>query len=144
MFYCEFFELAASIKNDQLRTQMSEANDPLASFLTQRISVGDQMVLQHYQDVGQLADLDDSLHATDASSSDQQTWRQGYRPQVHDLGDGTVREQAPSVPQHQSFSPADSDDFYTRWAEPMEMRNWLARHAFTHGSVAPIRMNTAP
>lgn len=122
IFYCEFFELAASIKNDQLRAEMSEAHDPLASFLTQRISVGDLMVLRHYQDVGKSGGVDDLGFASPMSPSYPHMWAQNVETQDYD------RVQQAQT-QAQSKPTTGSDHAYSRRTEPMKMNEWLATHS---------------
>ncbi|KAJ9615918.1 hypothetical protein H2200_001995 [Cladophialophora chaetospira] len=128
IFYCEFFELAASIKNDQLRTEISEAHDPLASFLTQHISMGDLMVLRHYQDVDTARSVDEAYSTSPLSPIYRQQWAQGFGMQANDRG------QQAQNPAH-SFSTAEPDQVYSRSAEPMKMRDWLAAHSHVGQSI---------
>lgn len=51
-FYCKFFELAASLDKSTMTANEMENQDPLASFLNNRVSLGDLMVLQYYRDIG--------------------------------------------------------------------------------------------
>ncbi|KIY03657.1 uncharacterized protein Z520_00348 [Fonsecaea multimorphosa CBS 102226] len=122
IFYCEFFELAASIKDHQLRTQMSEAHDPLASFLTQRISVGDLMVLRHYQNLGNAGEVDD-LHRTPAASPFYtREWPQNARTESYGHGiQGEISNQLSVA--------ADPDHVYLNQTGSMNMNEWLAAHS---------------
>ncbi|EXJ67275.1 uncharacterized protein A1O5_09288 [Cladophialophora psammophila CBS 110553] len=127
IFYCEFFELAASIKDHDLRTQMSEAHDPLASFLTQRISVGDLMVLRHYQNLGRASKVDDLPLPPEASPVYPREWPQTAGPEVH--GHSKQREMSSGLNTPNLSSSADLDPVYLRHIEPMNMNDWLAAHS---------------
>ncbi|OAP63166.1 hypothetical protein AYL99_02393 [Fonsecaea erecta] len=134
IFYCEFFELAASIKDHQLRTQMSEAHDPLASFLTQRISVGDLMVLRHYQNLGRAGEVDDLQMAPSASPVYSPEWSQNARQEGHGYGNLRGTPSSLNIPTHLSDTVA-SDHGYMNHAEPMNMNEWLAAHSRTGQSI---------
>jgi hypothetical protein len=131
IFYCEFFELAASIKDDQLRTQMSEAHDPLASFLTQRISVGDLMVLRHYKDLEQAAYGNEAVQS--AQSFDcEQSWARNGGPDSRLMTD---RAEGQSSGVNQPSSSANLDHAYSSRNEPMRMNDWLAVHSRLGSSI---------
>ncbi|OAL34069.1 hypothetical protein AYO20_06717 [Fonsecaea nubica] len=128
IFYCEFFELAASIKDHQLRTQMSEAHDPLASFLTQRISVGDLMVLRHYQNLGRDGEVDDLSLTSATSPIYPRGWPQNARPDGHDYDNQGEVSSNLNIQSHSSVS-ADPDPVYLNHIESMNMNEWLAAHS---------------
>jgi hypothetical protein len=131
IFYCEFFELAASIKDDQLRTQMSEAHDPLASFLTQRISVGDLMVLRHYKDLEQAADGNEAVQSA-LSFDREQLWARNGGPDGLLMTD-PAEGQSSGV--NQPSTSANLDHAYSSRNEPMRMNDWLAVHSRLGSSI---------
>lgn len=130
IFYCEFFELAASINESRLVTHMSEAQDPLASFLTQRIWVGDLMVLQHYQNLGKTRGVGNegllSSRASPASGSYQQHWAPAFGRQSLETETPSheVPNSGPSNPHHPP--PMNRNLGYAESMETMNMNEWLA------------------
>ena len=132
IFYCDFFELAASIKERRLMTHMSEAQDPLASFLTQRISVGDQLILQHYQSLGRTgagAGKDGLLssRASPSSGSYQQQWTPNFGAAIRDTNTQSPDQAGPSM-MNIASAAANPSHGYSDSVGAVNLNEWLATY----------------